>query len=232
MNHQVDNSFWFNCWENNNLGFNQETPNSTLINFFSTFSIPAKSCVFVPLCGKSIDMIWLLNQGLEIVGLELSPLAIQAFFEENNLLYSKRALGPFTLWEAKDRPITILEGDIFLLELKYLDELKLLKKSPFHFIYDRASLIALPSKIRAKYYKLYKTLMQSKSKALLLTIEYSSDNFEGPPFSVPEDEIISSLESEFNIHLLGKEKVKTLSPRFLESGLKEITQKAYRIEKC
>ena len=73
--------------------------------------------------------------------------------------------------------------------------------------------------------------MGNKSKALLLTIEYESSKFEAPPFSVPEKEVISSLESVFNINLLGHEKIKTLSPRFLESGLKEISQKAYRIEK-
>ena len=93
MNHQVDNDFWFDCWEkNNNLGFNQEAPNATLIKYFSTLSLPKRSRVFVPLCGKSIDMIWLLEQNMEVVGVELSPLAIQAFFEENDLQYTKKTL--------------------------------------------------------------------------------------------------------------------------------------------
>ena len=232
MNHQVDNDFWFDCWEKNNkLGLNQEAPNATLIKYFSTLSLPKKSRVFVPLCGKSIDMIWLLEQNMEVVGVELSPLAIQAFFEENNLQYTKKTLGEFNLWQAKDRPITLLEGDIFLFESTDQSDLELLIPAPFDFVYDRASLIALPTKIRKNYYDLYKSLMGSKSKALLLTIEYESPKFEGPPFSVPEKEVISSLESVFNINLLGHEKIKTLSPRFLESGLKEISQKAYRIEK-
>ena len=231
MNYQIDNNFWFDCWKNNNLGFNQEAPNPTLIKFFSTFSIPKKSRAFIPLCGKSVDMIWLLEQGLEVVGIELSPLAIQAFFEENRLLYSKKPLGPFNLWEAQEKPITILEGDIFLLDSSNIEEFNFLKKSPFHFIYDRASLIALPYETRINYYNLYKKLMNHKSKALLLTIEYNSSDFKGPPFSVPEEEVINSLENEFEVNLLKHEKVKTLSPRFLESGLEEVSQKAYKIEK-
>ena len=168
---------------------------------------------------------------MEVVGVELSPLAIQSFFEENNLQYNKERLGDFNLWQAKDRPITLLEGDIFLFDSTNYGKVELLKKSPFDFVYDRASLIALPPKIRKNYYDLYKSLMGNKSKALLLTIEYESANFEGPPFSVKEKEVISSLQSIFNINLLGHEKVKPLSPRFLKSGLKEISQKAYRIEK-
>mgnify|MGYP001185405432 CR=1 FL=1 len=231
MNDLVDNNFWFDCWQNNKLGFNQETPNATLVKFFTTFSIPEKSRAFVPLCGKSIDMIWLLNQKIEVLGVELSPLAIQAFFDENKLSYSRTNLGPFKLWEANDQPITILEGDIFLLEPVLLEKLKPINKWPFDFVYDRASLIALPPKSREKYYNLYKSLMSDKSKALILTIEYESNSFEGPPFSVPEKEVFNSLENVFKIEILGYEKVKPLSTRFLESGLEEIGQKAYKVEK-
>ena len=233
MNHHKENNFWFDCWQNNNnLGFNQEKPNSTLIMSFSKFFLPKKSRAFVPLCGKSIDMIWLLNQDIEVIGLELSPLAIQAFFEENNLTYTKKVLGPFKIWEADEKAISIIEGDIFLLEPIYIEKLKSLNKWPFDFVYDRASIIALPPKTREKYYELYKRLMNDGSKALILTIEYESNHFEGPPFSVPEKEILNSFENIFNIEILGNEKVKPTSPRFLESGLKEIGQKAYKVERC
>ncbi|MEC7182312.1 MAG: hypothetical protein VXW15_06340, partial [Bdellovibrionota bacterium] len=135
------------------------------------------------------------------------------------------------IWEANEKAISIIEGDIFLLEPIYLEKLKSLNKWPFDFVYDRASLIALPPKTRAKYYELYKRIMNDRSKALILTIEYESNHFEGPPFSVPEKEIFNSFENVFNIEILGNEKVKPTSPRFLESGLEEIGQKAYKVEK-
>ena len=231
MENQIDKNFWLGCWKNNKLGFNQEKTNSSLIKFFPDLLLPNKASVFVPLCGKSIDMIWLLKQGLDVVGIELSPLAIQAFFKENDLPYKKTSLGPFKKWTANDQPITILEGDIFLFDTKYLKKIETMKNPFFHLIYDRASLIALPSDIRKKYYKLYEKLMNKESKSLLLTIEYEDKNFEGPPFSVIQEEIKNFLNNNFNVSLLNHEKVTPLSTRFLESCLEEISQKVYKIEK-
>ena len=230
MNHHVDKNFWLDRWKKNQLGFNQDKPNSTLVELLPQFSIPKNGSVFVPLCGKSVDMIWLSKQGFEVVGIELSPLAIQAFFEENKIPFQKNSLGPFVKWSAIDQPITILEGDIFLFKAHYLDKIETTNHSFFHFIYDRASLIALPSNMRKEYYCLYEELVSRETKCLLLTIEYTNEEFQGPPFSVMEEEIRNFLGGSFQLSLLIDKKVRALSPRFLKSGLEEIGEKAYKIE--
>ena len=60
--------------------------------------VPDGTCsVFVPLCGKSLDMVWLLEQGFSVTGCEISELAVQQFFTENSIPYEKRKLLMATL---------------------------------------------------------------------------------------------------------------------------------------
>ncbi len=74
--------FWHSRWQEKRIGFNQSAVNPLLINYFKQLNLPAGSLVFVPLCGKSIDMAWLAAQGYDVVGVELVETAVQAFFTE------------------------------------------------------------------------------------------------------------------------------------------------------
>src|SRR5690348_8907776 len=143
--------YWIERWKREDTAFHQDEINPYLRRYWQELHLPpasatvrsGKSEVFVPLCGKSRDMLWLRNQGYSVLGVELSPVAVQAFFEENG--YTPRHVArekttqldqfdPFNRWEAND--IRILCGDFFDLSK---DDLAMTSA-----VYDRASLVALP----------------------------------------------------------------------------------------
>ena len=215
----MDQKFWLECWESKNLGFNQEKINAHLVNFFPELSLPQESSILVPLCGKSIDLTWLLKQGFQVTGIELSSIAIQDFFKEQNISYTKEKLGPYTSWQANNHKLRILEGDFFnILSLE----------DSFTGIYDRASLVALPQSMRQDYYKILKAL---KASIFLITVEYDQKKIDGPPFSISEKEVVESLKENFHISMRHSEERESLSPRFLEKGIKDIIQKVYLLKK-
>ena len=215
----MDQKFWLECWESKNLGFNQEKVNAHLVSFFPELSLPQESSILVPLCGKSIDLTWLLKQGFQVTGIELSSIAIQDFFKEQNISYTKEKLGAYTSWQANNHKLRILEGDFFnILSLE----------DSFTGIYDRASLVALPQSMRQDYYKILKAL---KSSIFLITVEYDQKKVDGPPFSISEKEVVESLKEGFHISMRYSEERESLSPRFLEKGIKDIIQKVYLLKK-
>lgn len=166
--------FWLNIWNEKQIGFHQSSFNPKMVEFFSKYNLKDKK-VFVPLCGKSHDMIWLANQGAHVVGVEVSPIAVKEFFEENNITFKidKTAEGEWFRSESID----ILLGDFF-----HLNE------THFDFIYDRAAMVALPEEIRQRYQEKIKTFANN-AEYFLFTFEYDQEKFQGPPFSVIEKEV-------------------------------------------
>jgi len=94
--------FWYNCWENNRIAFHSHLVNPHLQRYWQTLNLKAGSRILVPLCGKSNDMLWLLAQGYQVVGAELSLKAVTAFFADNNLQPIIRELPGFTVFETED----------------------------------------------------------------------------------------------------------------------------------
>jgi thiopurine S-methyltransferase len=130
----VETDFWHNRWENNLTGFHLDEVNPYLKANWTSLNLKAGARVFVPLCGKSLDLIWLAAQGYEVVGIELSPRAVEAFFTENNLTAEHQKIGNLEYWQAED--ISLFCGDFFALTTEILGQVDA--------VYDRASLIALP----------------------------------------------------------------------------------------
>ena len=125
-----DNVLWQQCWRDRSTDFHQKSVNAFLTRFWPGFELEPGSRVFVPLCGKSLDMIWLAAQGHEVIGVELSPIAARAFFSENRLRPVRRKVGNFTLWE--HGKLSILCGDYFSLTQRDLGRIDA--------VYDRAGL--------------------------------------------------------------------------------------------
>ena len=149
-------------WHKRQTGeFHQTRVNKYLARFWPALDLVRGNRVFVPLCGKSLDMIWLAEQGCEVIGVELSPIAVAAFFKENHLPAVKRRMGAFTLW--RHGHISILCGDYFALsraDLGHIDT-----------VYDRAALTALPEDIRKLYVAHLQRLIAATTNVFLLTIE-------------------------------------------------------------
>jgi len=192
-----DNVLWLQCWRDQRTDFNQKTVNQFLTRFWPGLNLAQGSLVFVPLCGKSLDMIWLADQGYEVIGVELSPIAVGAFFRENHLRPVRRRAGKFVLW--KHGRISILCGDYFSLTRKDLGQVDT--------VYDRAALTALPEDIRKLYVAHLSLIVPKNTDVFLLTTE-DVEEFEihSQIFGIAEE--IKSLYSEdFEIDLVHVESV-------------------------
>ena len=156
-----DNALWQQCWRDRQTDFHQTEVSPLLTRFWRGLDLAPGSRIFVPLCGKSLDMIWLAQQGYEVIGLELSPVAVRAFFHENHMQPTRRAVGRFTLWQSGR--IVILCGDYFSVSRADLGSIDA--------VYDRAALTALPEDIRRRYVAHLKKILPPACKVFLLTVE-------------------------------------------------------------
>lgn len=187
---------WHQRWRDNRIGFHREKPHPGLVSYWLTLNLNPDAQIFVPLCGKSLDMLWLAEHGFRVIGVELSPIAARAFFKENDLQFYERKTEAFRVFQGEK--ITILVGDFFDLTAKDLANVQA--------VYDRAALIALPLEIRRKYCQHLRTLITSNTQLLIVTMSYEQSKLEGPPFSVTEDEITQQFGRWCTIETLDRSK--------------------------
>ena len=174
----MDASFWHEKWESNDIAFHQSQANPALVKHFDALSLVAGGRVFVPLCGKTLDIHWLLSQGFRVAGAELSPLAIDQLFAELWVEPAIATIGESRHYSAPD--IDIFVGDIFALTRAIL--------GPVDAVYDRAALVALPEAMRARY-SAHLIDITHTAPQLLVCFEYDQRVMEGPPFSICRDEV-------------------------------------------
>jgi len=217
----MDSDFWHARWQTNQIGFHQDEINPWLVQYWPTLQPGTQSRVFVPLCGKTLDMIWLLDQGHAIVGSEISPVAVEAFFTENRLNPEVRQEAGFTRWSC-DR-VEILCGDFFDLTPAGIGRIDAL--------YDRAALIALTPAQRTRYAARIKELLKPQTPGLLVTLDYEQQQMDGPPFAVSSDEVRSLYQDGFSIEQLGHTDILKAQPRFREKGLTTLTESVYRLRR-
>jgi len=215
----MEPEFWHHRWTSNQIGFHEGQVNAYLARYYPQLGLAPGETVFVPLSGKSVDLRWLADQGAHVVGVELSPIAVESFFAEQGLTPRTRKEGAFAVWESG--PIRLLCGDYFALAPEDL--------AGVHAVYDRAALIALPPERRADYVAHLDRLLPGARRTLLVTLEYPQEQMQGPPFSVAEHEV-HSLFAGARIERLGIHDVLADNPRFREKGLTRLLECAYRIE--
>lgn len=211
--------FWHERWQRNQIGFHQAEINLHLQQFWPALGVTTGARVFVPLCGKSGDMLWLRGQGHEVIGVEISPLAVQAFFDENALQVTVQQQGLFQVYAADG--LCIWCGDFFALDPEDL--------AGVTAVYDRASLIALPPEMRPAYAKHLRQLLAPGVKSLLVAIEYSQGEMEGPPFSVREDEVLALYAAHCAIERIHAADILDQEPRFRDKGLTRLQEKVYAL---
>src|SRR4051812_27067256 len=95
----MDHTYWLKKWEQSDVLFHKDKVNPNLLKFHE--HLP-NGAVFVPLCGKSLDMDWLEKQGRKVIGVEISPIACQSFFEENNRPYEVTEVNGFKVFSGKN----------------------------------------------------------------------------------------------------------------------------------
>lgn len=217
----MDNEFWLNRWATNNIGFDQARHNQLLEKYFGQLNLALNSRVLVPLCGKSIDMLWLAKQGYEVVGVELSGIACEAFFKQYDIPVTIRKTDSYTVFQSEK--ITIFAGDFFQLSSVLFGKIDA--------VYDRAALIALPSSLRQRYVKHLVQLLKPKTPGFLITILYNQDEAFGPPFSVNADEVAALYGNEFDIRPLNEKFSRDIPDSLKIQGLTEAYDQVYFIER-
>lgn len=202
-------SDWLERWQLGRIGWHEEGGNKRLQQHWK---ISGKR-VLVPLCGKSRDLLWLQQQGNEVVGVELSEIAAQAFFDENELAYDI-VDGEMTAYVAKERPITIYCGDYFAFSA-----------GPFSGYYDRGALVAIAPELRVRYVQHTRSLLETNAAGLVVTVEYDQSVANGPPYSIsaatmqalwPDMERADAFDDMQNC-----------PPKFIEAGLNELLEVVY-----
>ena len=212
---------WLEFWENNEINWHSDVVTQELEEYLGLLKLEPGNKVFFPLCGKSLDMIYLLNQGFSVVGVELSEIAIKQFFHENGLDYTITRVGKFDLYSAKN--IEIYCGDFFSLSSKHLSDVKA--------VFDRKSLIALDQNLRQKYVKHLNDIISLGVRVLLITLHYPQHQMSGPPFSVDKSEVESLFSMTFKYQELKSFEDIENGSKLVRAGVDYIENAAYYLQK-
>lgn len=214
--------FWQRRWQNNQIGFHAATTNAYLQQYWPHLSVPAGAQVLVPLCGKSLDLVWLAGQGYRVLGVELVEQAVQDFFSEQQLQPQVREHGAFRIYEASD--VQVWCGDIFALTAEDVLHCTAL--------YDRAALIAFPPAMREAYAQHLTEVLPSGCQGLLVSLDYEQMQMDGPPFSVPDEQVQALLEA-WQPRLLHVENGLQAEEnwKFLQRGLSRMDERVYRLQR-
>jgi thiopurine S-methyltransferase len=213
------NRYWLKRWQEGSTGWHHQEFNPHLLGFWHEVAVPADCRVLVPLCGKSRDMAWLAEQGHRILGVELSPLAVEGFFAEQGLTPAREMLGELESWQAG--PYRILCGDIFRLQPAHLEGVGA--------VYDRASLVALSAAQRSDYARLLARLLPAGTGMLLVAMDYAQQEMSGPPYCISTAEVETLFSAHFSVELLDSLDLLKDTDRYAERGLSRLHEQVYRL---
>ncbi|HEU0197897.1 MAG TPA: thiopurine S-methyltransferase [Nevskiaceae bacterium] len=214
--------FWLERWQKGQTGWHQPRPLPLLTEHWAALHLPYGTRVLVPLCGKSLDVAWLAAQGLSVLGLELSPLAVSQFFAEHKLEPTRSDVAHGVRWQANG--IEILCGDLFQLSPALW--------SDCGAIYDRAAIVALPPATRQRYTEHIYAHLPHGCQGLMATLEYPQTEMQGPPFCVEETEVRQLLGTAWSVTRRDHRELLEHEPHFRERGLTRFATTLYELQRA
>lgn len=212
-----DREFWHSKWASNKIGFHLEDVNPLLVKYWEKVNADRGTKVFVPLCGKSEDLVWLASQHDTVQGVELSEIAVRSFFAEH--FYTPlvtRLPGNHELYQFDE--LNIYTGDFFTAPIEAYD-----------VVYDRAALVALPEDMRHEYVERIKSFITDGGRILLVTLDYVQSEMVGPPFSVTETEV-RQLFGGCSVNRLLRDEASSDHPKITKKGLSRFAEEVWLIE--
>lgn len=215
----MDNQEWHDRWTDNRIGFHQTRISPYLAPHWPALGQAQGAGVFVPLCGKSLDLLWFADQGHKVLGIEISDIAVQAFFTENDLPYAREKLAAFEAF--RSGRIKLLCGDFFDLTREDL--------AGVSAVFDRASLVAFPLSLRKAYARHLWNTLPPDARILLITLEYPEHEMQGPPFSVRTPEVDELFADHYDIDQLESREILDKEPHFRKKGLSTLTERIYQL---
>ncbi|GAA4899601.1 thiopurine S-methyltransferase [Ferrimonas pelagia] len=218
----MDVEFWTQKWQTGQIGFHLPHPNPLLLRYWSAVA-PAAPVTLVPMCGKSLDLNWLADQGRAVIGIELDRRAVEQFFDEQGVQVQPQACGAHQRYRAPK--LEILQGDFFTVQPSQLPEC--------NAFYDRAALIALPAEMRQAYIEQLAALLPVGASGLLITLEYPQAQKAGPPFSLTQEALLALCQGRFELTLLSREDVlaEPENARFVAQGVTWLNEAVYRLRR-
>lgn len=193
----MEPDFWHQKWAADQIAFHEDNGNALLKRYFHKLNLSTGSTVFLPLCGKTHDIGWLLTHDYTVIGCELSAKAVEALFAQLHLDPETEVIGSLKKYHAG--PLTVYQGDIFDLTADVL--------GPIDAIYDRAALVALPDEMRARYAQ-HLLALAPKVTQFLLTLSYNQSLLKGPPFSLEQGDIEALYATDYFLEMLEQAPVK------------------------
>ena len=217
----MDADFWQQRWREGRTGFHQDRPTPLLAQYWDAIGVAAGARVLVPLCGKSLDLAWLAARGHRVLGVELSPLAIEQFFAEHALMPSVHASANGIHHVAG--AIELIQGDAFALDPALLADCDA--------VYDRAALIALPAELRRTYRDTVYARLSRGCRGLVVTLEYPPGEKAGPPFPVDAAEMQALFAADWTLDLLERRDILATQPGFVADGVTDLHTSAWCLHK-
>ncbi|MGH8234599.1 MAG: thiopurine S-methyltransferase [Rhodanobacteraceae bacterium] len=221
----MDAQYWLQRWHEGRIGWHHDKPMPLLLEHWPALGVARDTRVLVPLCGKSLDMLWLSQQGLRVLGVELSGIAIESFLAENHLHARMRTASDGRHYEVTDAPdggIEIFNGDVFDIDPATL--------AGCNAFYDRAASIALPAPQRQRLAHDVYARLPAGCRGLLITLDYPPDEMDGPPFPVNEDEVRRLFAASWDIERLEQRDILSSQPHFSEQGVTALHTAVYELQ--
>ena len=213
----VEAEFWLQRWREGSTPWHEGAPNEALRRHLDRLELRSGDRIFVPLCGKAEDMWWLHERELEVLGIDLSPIAGREFLDVHGLEFTESRDSRYSVLESPG--FRLFAGDFFALEA---DDL-----AGVAAVYDRAALVALPPPMRRRYAERLNTLVGAP--ILLISMVYPEHEIDGPPFSVPESEVRALFGDRRRVRHLAEEDIIERSS-LRKRGLTQLHEHTYLIE--
>ena len=202
---------WHDRWAKGRTGWHETGGNAGLRGHWH---FDARR-VLAPLCGKTPDLVWLAKRGHEVVGVELSDIAIREFFAEQKLSFDIEIAGSLTAYRCRELPVTLFHGDYFEFAA-----------GPFDALYDRGAFVAIDPGMRERYAAHSRKLLRDDAAILLVALEYDQSVVAGPPFALMPTDLPQYFGDLERVH--DQDDIDNCPPKFRDAGLTEIREVVWR----
>lgn len=217
----MQHEFWQSRWARNEIGFHQQSVNPGLQRHWPNLELPEESQVLVPLCGKSLDMLWLAQWGYRVLGVELAERAAVDFFAELGVTPQITQEGALRRYSYER--LEILQGDFFDVTAEQV--------AGCGALYDRAALIALPPDLRADYALHLQRILPQQARGLVVSLEYPQAEMDGPPFAVLADEVRGLFADGWEVEEVERLDVLAENPKFLNRGVSHLDEVVFALRR-
>lgn len=213
-------SYWKSRWQKDNTGWHMQQIYPHLVRYWERLNLKEGANILVPLCGKSLDVQWLVNQDYCVIGVDVSEKAILELKDSLGISFKNISKGPFKGYLTES--VQLWVGDFLKMQSSYIPAIDA--------IYDKAALIALPANMRCKYAAVIKRLCEPHTQMMLNCFEYCQQEMTGPPFAVFREEAEKLYGERFAIELMHEESIFDQLQKFHQRGLSSfLNEKVYHL---